>query len=136
MRKVQPGFRTNKLVRGLHHSGLVPVVINSLNHIQLLNKNQHGAVVGRAVGNRKRLLLIEALKKHGITVLNLKEGHEKKIQEAVQQRKHVRESKAAKKTERRSKKQEKKEEKKERSQEEKEAHEKKEKDRVLTKAEK
>lgn len=129
---VKPGFRTNKLVRGLDHSGLMPVVINSISHVSLLNKSTHGAIVGGNVGNRKRLLLISELKKHGIKVLNLKEGHDKKIEEEFKKRKQMKTA-SSKKSE--SPKKDKKEAK-EMTPEEKEAAEKQEKDRVLHKEQK
>ena len=136
---VKAGFRTNKLVRDLDISGLVPVVINSVNHVSLLNKNIHGAIVGRAVGNRKKMLLLAELKKYGIKVLNLKEGYEKFIQDEFNKRKQERDTKIAEKTKKKAKKEEKKEvpkEEKQITEEEKQAQEKKEKDKLLTKSNK
>jgi large subunit ribosomal protein L32e len=133
-RKVMPGFGTNRLVKGLDQSGLIPIVIHTLAHIALLNKAQHGAIIGGNVGNRKRLLLLEVCKKQGITVLNLKENHAQKITESIKQRKQAKEEKEARKSEKKAKKHEKKtEEKKELTAEEKEVKEKQEKDKVLHK---
>ncbi len=135
-KKVMPGFRTNNLVRGLHSSGLIPVVIHSLKHVSLLNKNSHGAIIGSSVGNKKRLLLIETLKKQGISILNLKESHNQKIQEEFKKRKELKEDGIKKKESKKIKKVEKGEAPKELSPEEKEAQEKIEKDKLLTKAQK
>jgi len=135
---VKPGFRTNKLVRNLDISGLIPVVINSTNHVSLLDKNIHGAIIGRNVGIRKKLLLLAALKKQGVKVLNLKEDYEQRIQDKIKQKKQLKEEKAAKKEAKKSKKEEKKEVKEEKplTDEEKAAQEKKEKDKLLTKGQK
>ena len=108
---VKPGFRTNKLVRGMDKTGLIPVIINTIAHIPLLNKNIHGAVIGGNVGNRKRLHIIAELKKHGIKVLNLKENHEQKIHDKINARKKEREERLARKSHKKGKKEAKKEEK-------------------------
>lgn len=131
--KVKPGFRTNKIVRDFDRTGFMPVVIHSISHIKLLNKNIHGAVIGSGVGNRKKLVLIAELKKHGIKILNLKEGYEKKIQEELSRRKQEKEERVAGKSKKKEKKVAAKEEKKELTEEEKQALEKKEKDKILTK---
>ncbi len=134
IKKVKPGFRSNRLVRGLDSSGLMPVIIHSTNHISLLNKNQHSAIIGGNVGMRKRLIILNELKKHGITVINIKGDYEKRVHEELKQRKAIKESKLSKK----SKKEEKKEHKhdKELTEEEKIVKEKQEKDKVLTKEQK
>ncbi len=127
---VKPGFRTNKLVRGLDKTGLTPVIIHTMAHIPLLNKSIHGAIIGGSVGNRKRLQILVELKKHGIKVLNLKDNHEQNIHDEIKARKKEKEEKFAKK----SKKTEKKESRKDEIKltlEEKEAKEKAEKDKLL-----
>ncbi len=135
-KKVKPGFRTNRLVRGLHQSGLIPVVINSLNHISLLNKAHHGAIIGKNVGNRKRLLIIQELQKHGISILNLKADHASKLQESFKKRKEQKKAIHAERTAKKSKKEQKGQKKEELTAEEKQVHEKQEKDKLLTKAQK
>jgi len=139
-KKVKPGFRSPKLVRGMDKHGLIPVIVNSIVNIPLLKKEEHGAIIGGSVGNRKRLILLNELKKHGIKVLNLPENHDKKIQENLALIKKEREEKQAKKQkkEKVSKKETEKQEKKEQeiSAEEKGLQEKKEKDKLLTKEQK
>ncbi|MBN2420896.1 hypothetical protein JXB27_01300 [Candidatus Woesearchaeota archaeon] len=138
-RMPMPGFRTNRLVRGLHMTGLMPVKVSSLVDIAMMDKGTQGAIIANGVGNRKRVILIEALKKAGIHILNLKENHSQKIKEALEIRKKARENKLLEKKEK-SKKAEKKGEKKEIKEEltpeQKAEEEKKEKDKILTKAEK
>ena len=129
---VKPGFRTNKLVRGLDKTGLIPVMINTIAHIPLLNKNIHGVIIGGNVGNRKRLQLLAELKKHGIKVLNLKENHEQKIRDEIKAKNEKKAEKIARKSRKKERKEVKKEEK-AITQEEKEAKEKAEKDKLLHK---
>jgi len=131
-KKVKPGFRTNKLIRGMDKTGLIPVLVNSLAHIPLLDKNIHGAVICGNVGDRKRLQLLVELKKHGVKVLNLKENHDKTIQGRIEERKKEKADRIARKSKSKSKKEVKKEEK-ELTPEEKEAKEKAEKDKILHK---
>ena len=133
-KKVKPGFGTNILVKGLDRTGLVPVVIHSMTHIHLLDKNIHGAIIGGNVGNRKKLVLLGELKKRGVKVLNLKEGYENKILEQLKKKKEEKEQDLAKKTEKKSKKESKKEEK--FTEEQKQEQEKKEKERIITKEQK
>lgn len=133
---VKPGFRTNKLIRGMDKTGLIPVLVNSMAHIPLLDKNVHGAVICGNVGDRKRLHLLLELKKHGIKVLNLKENHDKTISGRIEERKKERAERLERKSKKKSKKEVKKEEKKQEKEltpEEKEAKEKAEKDKLLTK---
>jgi len=66
------GYRTNKLVRGLHSSGLRPVVINNEKELLSLNKDQ-GAILSSRIGAKKRLAIIEAAVKNKIAVLNVKD---------------------------------------------------------------
>lgn len=133
-KKVKPGFRTNKIVRGIHNSGLIPVVIHTVAHIPLLKKDIHGAIIGKSVGNRKKLTILNELKKHGIKVINLPDNYEQKIQEKLKLRQQIKEDKSKKK-DKKAKKEEKKEEK-QMTEEEKAAQEKKEKDKLLTKEQK
>lgn len=139
-RMPMPGFRTNRLVRGLHMTGLLPVRVSTLVDIAMMDKKTQGAIVANGVGNRKRILLIDALNKAGIHILNLKNDHAQKIKDALSLRKKVREDILLQKKEK-SKKAEKKEEHKDHKKEEltpeqKAEEEKKTKDKILTKADK
>lgn len=133
-KKVKPGFGTNRLVKGLDRTGLLPVVIHSMTHVHLLDKGIHGAIIGGNVGNRKRIILLNELKKHGIKVLNLKEGHESRILEQFRKKKEEKGQNLAKKSEKKVKKESKKEEK--TTEEQKQEQEKKEKDKIITKEQK
>ncbi len=134
-RVIMPGFRTQVAVRGLHlATGLRPVLIHSIKDIQYLNKGTDGAIIGKDTGTRKRLELISELNKQGIKILNLKDNYTQIITEKMKLEKAEREARKTKKQQKKPKKEEKKE--KEMTPEEKEAQEKKEKDKILTKAQK
>lgn len=133
-KKVMPGFRTDKRIRGVHLSGLLPVLIKTIKNLESLDKNTHGAIVAN-VGMKKKIELLEALKKQGIVVLNLKEDYISKAQAKLKERQAARDEKASKKTEKEKKaaKEKKKKVEKKLTEEEKIEKEKKEKDKIMTK---
>jgi large subunit ribosomal protein L32e len=65
------GFRGPVEVRGLHKSGLVQVLVTSLNMIKGLKKDHHGIIISSTMGDFKRKLAIEEARKLGIEILNL-----------------------------------------------------------------
>ena len=70
--KVKVGFRTPKDIRGLHPSGLKPVIINSLKELEAL-KDQKDKVIVVLSGNlglKKRLELLKRADELGIRVAN------------------------------------------------------------------
>jgi large subunit ribosomal protein L32e len=134
--KVKPGFGTNNLVKHLDKSGLLPVLVNSIDNISILDKNIHGVIVGKHMGDRKRVLILEELKKKGIKVLNLKEDYAEKAKQKVKLRQEVKEKKLLEKQKKKSKEEKKEVKKEEMTQEEKEKAQEHEKHKVLTKVEK
>jgi len=68
--KISNGYRAPKAVRGLHKSGLFPVVICNVTQLNSLTKEQ-GVVVSANVGDRKRLEIIAEAQKKGLSILNL-----------------------------------------------------------------
>jgi len=135
-KKVMPGFRSERSVRGLHQSGLVSIIVHTPNDVAELDKNTQGAIVASTVGKRKKLIIIESLKKAGVALLNIKEDYLSKVEAELKQRKATKEERTVKKEKKAEtkKKEEKKEEKKAETEEEKAAKEKQEKDKIITKA--
>ncbi len=87
-----PGFGAPREVRGLHHSGLEMVVVHNLEQLQALNPQTQGAIVAAAVGNRKKLSLLEAAQQNKITLLNIRDAGvaAQKLVSDFQQRKESR----------------------------------------------
>ncbi len=84
------GYRAPKAVRGLHHSGLAPVVVTHIGQLNTMTKEQ-GIILSANLGNRKRQLLISEIKKRGLMLLNLDaEETLAKIQDELKQRKDLR----------------------------------------------
>lgn len=137
------GFRAPVLVRGLHKSGLIPVLVSSSGQLNTLSK-EHGIIISSQTGDRKRKIIILESQKKNIRILNFDaEKTAQKIETELKERKEHRkkslEAKEKKSIDEKVKKETKKdkEEKKsdQLSDEEKKKLEKEEKDKVLTKPE-
>jgi large subunit ribosomal protein L32e len=88
--KVQVGYGSPASVKGLHRSGLQPILVATPEQLGLLDPKTEGAVIISALGDRKRELLLRQAKEKRIMVLNLK------VDEAL---KELSEAFAARKTE-------------------------------------
>ena len=67
-----PGYRTPKRVRGLHPSGLIPVIVNNLEELKSIGKKKEGAIISSRVGKKKKLEMLDYANKHKFTILNVK----------------------------------------------------------------
>ena len=104
-----PGYGAPREVRGLDHSGLEMVVVHNFAELQALDSKTQGAIVAAAVGNKKKLSLLEAAQQHKITILNVKDAGAavQKLVSNFQQRKEsrkIRFAEASKKEEQKRKK--------------------------------
>jgi large subunit ribosomal protein L32e len=151
-KKISNGYRAPKDVRGLHKSGLMPVIVSNISQLNSLTKEQ-GAILSAKIGDRKRQMLIIEAKKKDITLLNLdadetleniqkelkqrQELRKKSLEADVEKKKSVedklKKAEPAKETEKEAEKETKNEE--ELSDEDKKKLEKEEKDKLLTKRE-
>ena len=67
---VSIGFRTPKEIRGLHPSGLRPVIIHSVKDLELLKPSEVIIYIGGGVGARKRRRIVNKARELGFTVTN------------------------------------------------------------------
>ncbi len=139
------GYRSPAEIRGVHKSGLIPVVISNILDLEKVSKSE-GVIISSKLGDKKRLLIIEKIKSAGLRVLNLDvEKAVEKINLKQKSRKQSRSDKLKIKKEKKSDENKKKktkakassqeEQKPELTAEEKKKAEKKELDKVLTKKE-
>ena len=121
---VSAGFRTPKEVRGLHSSGLEPVVVNNVKELTALNPEKQGAIIAK-IGNRKKLLLLKLALEKNISVFNVNNIEEimKKIEESFIVRKKSKEDKSKEKSKKEEEKKKKAEEKKKKEKTEKQKNE-------------
>jgi len=70
--RVQVGYGSPASVRGLHRSGLRPVLVATPEQLGALDPKAQGAILASTLGDRKRELLLRQAKEKRITVLNLK----------------------------------------------------------------
>ena len=64
------GYRSPVKLRNLHPSGLKEVIVHTANELEGLHPKVHAVRIGRRVGDRKRLDLIERADDLGLHVLN------------------------------------------------------------------
>jgi large subunit ribosomal protein L32e len=68
--KPSQGFRSPAEVRGLHKSGLLPIIISSIKQLDSLTR-EHGVILSGRLGDKKRKELIVECQKRKITIINL-----------------------------------------------------------------
>lgn len=142
-RSVSTGWRSPKLVRHLHKSGLKVVSVSSPNDLNI-DAAKQGIIISAAVGLRKKVDIIKIAVEKNIKILNVKDAAAfiKSVEENLAKRKEKKKTEAKKKEEKmkeREKKAKEKEKKKDElakkveTEEEKQKREKEEKDKLLTK---
>ncbi len=99
-----PGYGAPAASRGLHTTGLLPVVIRNASQLQDLQSSVQGAVIASGTGDRKRLEILKSAKEKKINILNIKDidKHISLIEEKQAERKKAK----AERLKSRSKKQE------------------------------
>ena len=134
-----PGYKSPRQVKGMHSSGLAVTVVHSVDDMNKIKKETHGAVISKSVGTKKKLEILKAAKKNNIQILNINiDDAIKKIEDFVSLKSSKKtETKKEESKEKQEKKQKDKQEPKEKenplSDEEKKEAEKKERDKLLTK---
>ncbi len=67
---VEVGYGSPAAVRGLHPTGLEPVVVHNVRELESLDPQRHIVYVAHTVGLRKRLQIIEEARRRGFRVAN------------------------------------------------------------------
>ncbi len=67
---VEVGYRAPRAVRGLHPTGLKPVVVHSLSELEGLDPLKHIVYVASTTGLRNKLKIVEEAEKRGFKVAN------------------------------------------------------------------
>ncbi len=81
--RVKVGYRKPKLVRGLHPSGFVDVLVHNVKEIEGLDPSKHAIRIASTVGKRKRLEIIKVAVEKGFRILNLREEEKKFVEELL-----------------------------------------------------
>lgn len=74
-----PGYSSPKEVRGLHPSGVKEVLVYNVNDLNKIKENQ-AARIGKSVGRKKRIEMINKSKEMKIKVLNPQISKPKKVE--------------------------------------------------------
>ena len=72
-KRVEPGFRTPRGVRGLSRSGYEPVMVNTPSDIEGIDSRTQAALLSATLGQKKRVEVVNAALKRNIKILNMKE---------------------------------------------------------------
>lgn len=67
---VKVGYRNAKIIRGIHPSGYVPVVIHNEKELEKLDPKKHILYIGHTVGLRKKLKLEKLALEKGFRIAN------------------------------------------------------------------
>ncbi len=67
---VKVGYKNKNSIRGLHPSGLIPVVISNKRELELLSPRAHIIYIDSSVGLKKRVELLKVAKEKGFRVAN------------------------------------------------------------------
>ena len=70
-----PGYRSPKETRGLDRSGLNPVIVSNVEELNYVSKD-HGVIISKNVGLRKRIDIVKKAKEKSIVLLNVKKTDE------------------------------------------------------------
>jgi large subunit ribosomal protein L32e len=70
--KVRVGFRSPKLVRGLHASGFQEVIIHTVKELDVIDPKKQAVRIGSTVGTKKRLAIAKRAGELNIRILNMK----------------------------------------------------------------
>ena len=74
---VGTGYRGPSEIRGMHPSGLMPVLVYNNAELDKIDTKTQGIILGH-IGDRKKITILNTCKQKNITVLNVK-----KIDEAI-----------------------------------------------------
>ncbi len=67
---VKIGYRTPKEVRGLHPSGLEPVIVHNVKDLEKVDKERQIVYIAGSVGKRKREIIVKRAAELGIRIAN------------------------------------------------------------------
>lgn len=91
------GYSSPKKVRGLHPTGLKPILVYNIDDLNKIKEGE-GIILSGKIGNRKKLEIINKIQELKLSLLNIKpEDYIKKIQERLEKKKEKRKEKLSRK---------------------------------------
>jgi len=92
------GYRSPALVRGMHKSGLVPVIVANVAQLSALSGKTHGGIIASTVGTRKAVEIMTAAQSKGIRILNFKDStkYVAQVKDGLAKRKQAKKAHVAK----------------------------------------
>ncbi|MBT4935781.1 hypothetical protein HOL21_03875 [Candidatus Woesearchaeota archaeon] len=91
----QPGYGSPASVRGLHSSGLKPIIVSGIRDMNTIDPKTEGAVIRSVTGQKKKVALIKLAQEKNITLLNMKDpsAYVEDITKKITERKKLKEVK-------------------------------------------
>jgi large subunit ribosomal protein L32e len=114
---VSIGYGSPKEVKGLHNSGVLPVIVHNKKQLESINPEKQGIIFSRSIGSKKKIEFIKFALEKKLPIINLKDP-QKLIEKLESQFKKRKESKKRKISEKGKKEQEKKKKAEEKAKEE------------------
>ncbi|HID10162.1 MAG TPA: 50S ribosomal protein L32e [Candidatus Latescibacteria bacterium] len=72
--RVSVGYRSPRVIRGLHPSGLEEVLVHNPREVEGVDPERQAIRIAHTVGAKKRMAILEMAKAMGVTVLNPGKG--------------------------------------------------------------
>jgi len=72
-KSVKVGYGTTKIIRGFHLSGLMPVNVNNVEMLKDIDAKTQGIIIGKSVGQRKKVEIINNALDAGLKIFNVKD---------------------------------------------------------------
>ena len=90
MKQPSTGYGSPKKVMHFHPSGLKPIRITNSNQLNNVTK-EHGLIISRTLGKRKKLALLKEVEERKLPVLNIRDipAYKNKISEEIKKKKEA-----------------------------------------------
>lgn len=83
-----PGYKSPVKTKGLHHGGLMPIIVSQIKDLQKIDAKVEGVIISKTVGNKKKYEILKKAKDLKLQVLNINmDEHIKKIEDFVASKK-------------------------------------------------
>jgi len=93
------GYRSPAEVRGMHKSGLIPIMVKNVKDLENADPKKNGVIIASSVGKKKKIDIITAAQAKSVRVFNYKDSAKfiQAVKTAMESRKKTAATKTAKK---------------------------------------
>ena len=89
------GYRSPKIVRGMHKSGLQQCIIRSIKDLEGLDAKKYCVIISSSLGTKKKIVILKKAREGGFNIVNIGNPDEyiKRVEEGINLRKKAKEVK-------------------------------------------